>query len=149
VIVLVIWLGSQTQTSVTPPPVTKSYTVELPLEAAAPEQTDAEAPAPVYKTTAQELVLAYDRNEVATNKKIGDSAVEIRGQIGSIDMDAMDHAVIQMVTGVELESVGLTLDDSQKDLAATLVKGQEIVIRCNKMARILTSPQGDDCLVVR
>jgi putative nucleic acid binding protein/zinc ribbon protein len=104
---------------------------------------------PVYKTTAQQLVSAYDKNEVATNEAIGGAIVEVSGHIASIDMDAMDHAVIQMASGVDFEAVGLTLEDSQKGLAAKLAKGQALVVRCKTMARIIASPRGDDCVIVQ
>jgi hypothetical protein len=107
------------------------------------------APPPVYKTTAPELVLAYDKNEVATNQAIGGAVVEVSGHIASIDMDAMDHAVIQMATGMNFESVGLTLEDGQKGLATKLTKNQTIVVRCKRMTRILSSPQGGDCVIVQ
>lgn len=114
----------------------------------APEDTVAAAPPPVYKTTASELVLAYDQNEVATNKKIGGAVVEVSGRIASIDMDFRNHAVIRLATGMDFESVGLRLEDSQKELAASLVKGQSIVIGCKKMMRVVHSPRGDDCVIV-
>lgn len=115
----------------------------------APANTVAEASRPIYKTTAPELVLAYDQNEVATNKKIGNAIVEVSGHIASIDMDMMNHAVIKMATGMDFKSVNLTLEDAEKDLAASLRKDQAIVIRCKTMVRIIDSPQGDDCVVVR
>jgi predicted nuclease of predicted toxin-antitoxin system len=103
---------------------------------------------PVYKTTARALYRDYEANEVATDQRIGNSAVEVEGVIASIDKDFSDSAVIQLVTDNQFSHAGLTLVDSQKSLAGTLSRGQPIVIRCEKMTRIIGSPQGTNCTIV-
>jgi hypothetical protein len=102
---------------------------------------------PVYKTTARALYKDYETNEVATDQKIGGAAVEVTGTIASIDKNFTDDAVINLVTGNEFSQAAMTLVNSQKAIAATLTKGQEIVIQCQKMARIVSSPQGTDCII--
>ena len=103
---------------------------------------------PVYKTTARALYRDYEANEVATDQRIGNSVIEVEGVIGSIDKDFADHAVIHLVTDNEFSSAALTLEDSQKSRAGSLSKGGKIVIRCEKMTRIIGSPLGTDCQIV-
>jgi hypothetical protein len=107
------------------------------------------APASIYKITAPKLYQKYSENEVAEDAEIGGAVVEIAGKIKSIDKDFLNHAVVNLTTDNEFSSVGLTLDDSQKPRAAQLEKGQGIVIRCEKMTRVLDSPQGQNCLIVQ
>lgn len=103
----------------------------------------------LYKTTAESLFQKYEKNEVATNQEIGSAMVEVTGTIKSIDQDFMNHAVIRLGTSSEFDSVGLTLDDAQKNRAASLSKGAKVTIRCNTMKRIIGSPMGDDCVLVQ
>jgi hypothetical protein len=107
----------------------------------------ASAARPVYKTTARALYRDYEANEVATDQKIGNSVVEVTGIIASIDKDFKDSAVIYLVTDNQFSSAGLTLVDSEKNRAASLSKGEEIVVRCEKMTRIIGSPLGTSCRI--
>jgi hypothetical protein len=102
----------------------------------------------VYKTTASALYKDYETNEVATDRKIGGAIVEVSGTIASIDKDFADNAVINLVAGNEFLPASFLLVDTQKAIAGTLAKGQTIVIRCQKMIRIIGSPHGTDCLIV-
>jgi tRNA_anti-like len=101
----------------------------------------------VYKTTARALYKDYEANEVATDLKIDGAAVEVSGIVASIDKDFTDAPVIHLQTGNEYQDASLTLIDSQKHRAATLSKGQSIVIRCEKMSRIIGYPAGTDCRI--
>jgi hypothetical protein len=113
-----------------------------------PEHKAASAKRPVFRVSAEELYREYEANEVAADQKIGKALVEISGTINSIDKDFTDDVVIRLATGDPFSMVGLTLANSQRKLAATLAKGQAIVIRCDRVIRILTSPMGSDCVIV-
>lgn len=103
----------------------------------------------IYKTTAEDLYQMYAKNEVAADRDIGNRFVEVKGTIVAIDKDFMEHAVVQLETSNDLSHVGLTLDDSQKSAAASLSKGRVVTIRCDKMSRVVDSPQGTDCTLVK
>jgi hypothetical protein len=115
---------------------------------APPEHKAASANRPVFSISAEELYREYDANEVATDLKMGKALVEVSGTINSIDKDFTDDVVIRLATGDPFSMAGLTLVNSQKNLAATLRKGQAIVIRCDHIRRILTSPMGSNCVIV-
>lgn len=110
--------------------------------------SDATRSRTVYQTSAEQLFKAYNANEVATDQKIGGALVEVDGQIASIEKDFMDHAVLHLATDSEFSPVGITLVDTDKNAAASLKKGQEIVVRCDSMKRVLDSPMGSGCTII-
>jgi hypothetical protein len=111
-------------------------------------QPSAEPPS-IYRTTASQIYRDYDANEVATDMKIGNAVVEMSGSLKSIDKDFTDSAVLHFEVGDPFMFAGATLRDSEKPLAATLKKHQEVTVRCQKMTRVVSMPSGTDCVVVR
>ena len=99
----------------------------------------------VFRTNAIDIFNAYDSNEVATDENLKGKIIEISGIIESIDKNFEDAVVIVLETGEPFMSAILHMLDSEKQKAATLRKGQEIVIRCVGMKRIIGSPSGTDC----
>ncbi|MDE2430246.1 MAG: hypothetical protein KGM99_16105 [Burkholderiales bacterium] len=113
--------------------------------------SDAKSNAPqksVYKTTPAEIYAAYEENEVAANKKIGDSEIEIFGVIQEISEDFAKDVVIRFISPNEFSRVSATLSKGQSDLAANLAKGQEITVRCKQIIRIIGSPVAQKCALV-
>ena len=100
----------------------------------------------VYKTTAAQLYQDYDANEVATDERIGGRPVEIAGKIESIDKDFMNNIVIHLNIGQLFGDAGLTMEASEKTKAIQLSKGVDVTIVCQKMVRIITFPQGSNCV---
>jgi hypothetical protein len=90
-------------------------------------QSTGNAPS-VISFTAEELHQRYADNEVLTDQQIGNSKVQVVGTIESIDKNFVGHVVVHLATGNKFESAGLTLLDSEKTSAATLAKGQPVVI---------------------
>ena len=104
---------------------------------------------PVYKTTASELYAAYDKNEVATDLKIGGAIIEVTGIIVSIDKDFSGTPVVRLAAvadGVAHASMYLPKDDTA--VAASLSKQELVTFRCDSMRRILSSPAGSDCKLI-
>lgn len=99
----------------------------------------------IYKTTATELFSDYEKNEVNTDEKIKGKVVEISGSVQSIDKDFTDSIIIKLKTSNEFMPARLRIDDSQKQNAMMLNKGDEVTLRCQKMSRIMGSPSGRDC----
>lgn len=113
--------------------------------------TSSSAPAATtkpYVTTAPALYAAYERNEVATQDAIGGRPVQVSGMIASIDEDFSGSPVLHLEDGNEFSQVGLTLADSDHQAAAGLRQGMAITVICQKMVRIVDSPQGSDCQIV-
>jgi hypothetical protein len=102
----------------------------------------------IFETTASDLSSRYDTNEVATDQQIGNAVVEVTGTIKSIDKDFTDAAIIVMATDDYHEAI-FALDAAYKAPAGQLSRGQKITIRCGQMRRVLSSPRGDDCVIVK
>jgi hypothetical protein len=102
----------------------------------------------VFKISADDLDSEYEANEVATDEKIGDAVVEVSGTVVSIDKSFRDHASVGLHLSNSIASMMISLIDSQKPLAAKLVKGKEATFRCEKVRRILSTPTGSNCLIV-
>ncbi len=99
----------------------------------------------IYKTTATELFSDYEENEVNTDEKIKGKIVEISGSVQSIDKDFTDSIIIKIKTSNQFMPAHLRVDDSQKQNAMTLNRGDEVTLRCQKVSRIMGSPSGRDC----
>ncbi len=99
----------------------------------------------VYKTTAVDLYNAYDANEVATDRRIGKSVVEITGVIESIDKDFTDSPVLNLSVDDSFRHVLITLSKSDAGAAAELTKGQQITVKCKTIRRIIDTPIGSEC----
>jgi hypothetical protein len=106
------------------------------------------APRPIYKTTATELFLAYQANEVAADRKIGDAVIEVTGTIVAIDKNFTDNPVVRFDTGVEYRHADVELNKENSTAAAALSVGETVTVRCDKMQRIMDVPYGTDCDLV-
>lgn len=102
-------------------------------------------PRPIYRVSAMALWQKYQTNEVATDREIGNSIVQVTGEVGSIDKDFMNKPVVRLVTPNEFESVSVTLSDAEAARAAALRKGQSVTFQCDKIARMVGAPVGTDC----
>lgn len=122
-------------------------TASAPAAATAAPAT-APAAVEVYETTAEGLNSDYDRNEVATDLKIGNRVVQVTGRVQSIDKDFMDDIVVQLAAGNEFMPASMTMEKTETSKAAALSKGDHVTIRCEKMRRIMDSPAGSDCVLV-
>jgi hypothetical protein len=120
-------------------------------DAAVKDETSLPAPPPprkVFKTTPADLLIRYSTNEVAADLAIGDSIVEVKGLVGSIDKNFLGNPEIAMPSGVEYHAARLTFPKEATQQLATLHIGDQVVVRCDKMQRIMDSPMGDDCTLV-
>lgn len=99
----------------------------------------------VYKTTAVQLFLDYQKNEVATDERIGAARVEITGVIKSIDKDFMGNPTLKLDIDEYLNSVILTLDKAEILKAGELSQGETVTALCDKVERIVSDPVATDC----
>lgn len=101
-------------------------------------------------TTPQELFSRYNANEVATDQALAGKIIQITAPVKSIDKDFTDTAVLKFATDdSDFDDMSAALDDSEKDRAAHLSKGQIVAVQCKTMHRIMNSPAGSDCVFVK
>jgi hypothetical protein len=74
--------------------------------------------------------------------------VEVKGHVKSIDKSLFDSMYVVLETGNQFDSAQMHVIPSQEDKIAALRKGQFVVFRCSKMTRILSSPVGNDCVLM-
>ena len=143
-----------------PTPAAVTQPIETPSPAAQTEAVPRNvAPSPppaaplrkVYKTTPLDLFVLYSKNEVAADMAIGDSLIEITGYVGSVDKDFADTVSITVVNlpGAAEGYALADLNDSEKPKAAKLEIGQPIVLRCDKVHRIIGTPVARKCVIVK
>jgi hypothetical protein len=102
------------------------------------------APRTVYQTTAERLYEDYLANGVATQSKIAKSLVRITGKVAAIDEDAAGNPVVRLAASGDA-GINMTLGSGEVAAAAQLVRGQTVDIQCDKMRRVLGSPEGSGC----
>lgn len=100
----------------------------------------------VYSTTAKQLAALYEENEVAADDKIGGRPVAVKGVVKSIDKDFTNSVVIHMESSNTFMPVSLRMSDTEKSRAAKLRKGETLTITCKRMAFVIGSPSGSDCV---
>lgn len=111
-------------------------------------QTKTDVPAQdVYKTTAAQLFKDYESNEVAADEKMKGKSVEVSGTIQSIDKDFADNIVLQLKTANEFMPAHMNLEDSEKQKAMALSKNAKVTVLCKKVARMVGSPIGSECVL--
>lgn len=101
-----------------------------------------------YVTTAIRLNADYAANEVAANMKINGAPVLVTGMIMSIDEDFTDDVVLKLLVDENpYDGARMHMEKSEKAQAATLSKGQEITVLCEKMMRSMGDPSGSECVI--
>ena len=103
----------------------------------------------IFKISAQDLYLKYEKNEVAADNEFHGKIIEVTGEVASIDKDFMDNVVIKFVAKNEYDYALMKMEKSEEKDAATLSKGLIIGVRCQRVKRIIDSPVGSDCVFVR
>ncbi len=107
--------------------------------------TFTDSPKEIYKITAQQLFADYGANEVATDEKIKGKIVQVGGTVESINKDFTDSIIVSLRTSNQFMSARMYVNDSEKQRAIVLKKGDRVVLQCKKMTRGMGSPVGSDC----
>ena len=111
------------------------------------EQTVQEE-API-QVKASELLNAYKNNEIAANQQFKDKSLLVTAIVESIEADLMDEPYLVLKAGDQFEfnkpQAHLAKSDANK--AATLNKGQQIVLRCIGNSEIGGTPMLKDCVI--
>lgn len=117
-----------------------------PKQSTATENSSVTSDDGIYRTTAKALTAMYDENEVAADDKIGGRKVEVKGVVQSIDKDFTGSVVVLLQSGNEFMPARFGMEETEKNQAASLRKGQTVSILCEKMMFLIGSPSGSRCL---
>lgn len=119
-----------------------------PVAPSAPGPAPTPAPQVIMDATPAQLYWLYEKNEVSANQLFKGKQVQVTAPVESIDEDVLNNVVLQFGTGIPYESFSATLDDDQRSKAASLNRGDEVTVRCQKMSRILNAPTADHCKII-
>ena len=103
----------------------------------------------VFKISSQQLFDKYNQNEVAMDEMMKGKTVQVSGTIQSIDKGLGDDMVISLKTSNQFMPSRMMLKDSEKAKAAAAKKGSKVVMQCEKMSRLIGSPNGNNCEFVQ
>lgn len=120
-------------------------------DVAGTQQAEAKQSTPqkeIVRVSVQQLFDDYEANEVAADEKLKGKIIEVTGTVQSIDKDFTDSIVVTLRTSNEFMPGRMAVPDSQKQQAMALKKGAKVVMRCEKMSRIVGSPAGRDCVIL-
>jgi predicted NBD/HSP70 family sugar kinase len=101
----------------------------------------------LVKVSAEDLIAAYDKNEVKADNKYKGKWVEVSGIVANVAKDLTDDAYIVVGTGKEFEviEVQCTFSDKKKaKAAADLDKGEKVKVRGFVKGKLM-NVQLEDC----
>ncbi len=100
-----------------------------------------------FNVSAEMLSGDYNANEVAADLKYKGQRFSISGKVRSIEQDFSNEPVVVFDSGGTFSNVRAKLEptESQKDIAAKLVKGQILTIDCTGYGEIFSMPFVKDC----
>jgi hypothetical protein len=117
-----------------------------------PAQTKTEDPPvqpqaqPPVNVTPEQLKLDYDENEVAADAKYKDRALRVEAVVSSIDKNFAGKIVLRLRLGKNSE-MSAFLDRRDAELAASLKKGEDILLTCTAGMRIMGKPTLRECRI--
>ncbi len=105
-------------------------------------------PAPLL-VSAEELLMAYQKNEVAADSYYKGHTLEVTGKIASINKDFAGQAYLLFETSNDFLNVQATIQETEIQKAETLSKGEFVAVICTGDGMVLDIPQLDDCVIQR
>jgi len=99
----------------------------------------------VRHVDANELWNDYRENEVAADERYKGHVLIVDGVVASIDKDFLDHIVIRLKSRNEFMGTMATMEDAEKRTAASLRRGQRVLVQCRGGTMIMGSPTLEDC----
>lgn len=103
---------------------------------------------PPIDVTAADLFQAYQANEVAADQVYRNHRVRVTGTVAAIRRDFMNRTVVDLNSGANMFlHVNATLADSQAARAATLSRGENIVVVGDCSGMVVGSPQIADATI--
>lgn len=117
-------------------------------ESAPPESATSKQQKEIINISSVELFKSYEENEVATDERLKGKVVQVSGTVQAIDKDAFDNIIVNFSTQNEFMPTHMKMGDTEKQAAIELKKGKKTTIQCQKMARIMGSPYGSECVFI-
>ncbi len=124
----------------------KDYTERAAAAAAttgAQAQTEEVAAPELIAVSSQQLLAAYEANEVAADNLYKGKGLAVTGRVDGINKDFMDQVYVLLDTGNEFQTIqahGLSAD-----VAAGLQKGQSVTLECVGDGFMIGSPVLNAC----
>jgi hypothetical protein len=87
----------------------------------------------------------YATNEVAADNLYKGKSVRVTGRVLSVGKDGREAAVLNLVSGHPVFQTMATLEVTQTQRAATLVKGTRVKVQCVGKGLVMKMPQLEDC----
>ena len=87
----------------------------------------------------------YDANEVAADNRYKGKTLRVTGRVLSVERDANGAAVLDMVSGNPIFRTMATLQLAETQRAASLTRGNTVVVQCTGGGRVMRMPQLEDC----
>ena len=113
-------------------------------QTAVDQTTSAEPP---IETTANELLKAYKENEISANQKYKDKSIRISATIAAIQADIGDKPLLSLKANDSFSQPQAFLADSAIEKAASLKKGQKVVLLCTGNSEVAGIPMLKDCSI--
>lgn len=106
------------------------------------------AASPQFLTTAADLAHAYSANAVAADNQFKGKRFEIIGIVYSVTTDILNNVNVALLNPEnEFLSPSAALEDSERQKAATLKKGQHISLICTGNGDITTTAMLNNCVI--
>lgn len=99
-----------------------------------------------FKTTPAELTAAYEANTVAADNRFKGRKYLVQGVVDSINTGIGNDVYITMLSGNMFLDPQFSLDDSQKNAAAKLLKGQQVSMICTGGGDVMKTPMSRRCV---
>ena len=116
------------------------------VEAAATTEATPDPSQPTVWISATDLYRQYDENEVAADEQFKGRTLSVTGSVESIGKDFTDSIVIELVGG-RFRTVRASMNASEKNAAAHLVKGQKLSVLCKGRGKLVGSPVLKNCTI--
>lgn len=100
---------------------------------------------PALQVSIDELVSAYDANEVAAQRKYGGAILEVTGKVDSISLDYEDKPFVTFASEAVIPPVQAKFTDAGGEATADLVKGQDVALRCGGVSEMMGTPMLSGC----
>lgn len=130
----------------TQPKAASSQTTPPPTKPSPAPAKPAATPQPI-RVTATQLSADYQSNEVAADAKYEGKALEVTGKVKSIDSGMFGSATVILEGSDLFYDVHCTIADTQREKAAKLSKGAQLVVRGKGGSEVIGSPVIDECVL--
>lgn len=110
--------------------------------------TATEATDEVMLVNIQDILSAYEKNEVGADLKYKGKTIQITGRIDEIKKDLMDNLYVTLGTGREFEipQIQAFFDDKYNNQLATLEQGRSLTVICT-IDGLMMNVLANDCVI--